>query len=154
MAADVPQPQLRASDADREAAADRLHAAAVEGRLDADELDQRLGEVYAARFCTDLTRLTADVTPPAPPPAPAPAAVYAPAPAAATTNGLAIAAFVAGFFWFAWLGSVCAVIFGHVALRQIKDSGGRQSGSGFAVAGLVLGYLQIAALLFVLAGLS
>lgn len=147
MAADAPQPELRASDADREAAADRLQAAAVEGRLDADELEQRLGEVYGARYCTDLTRLTADITPPAPPPAPAAAAVYAPAPASPVANGMAIASFVAGLVWFAWLGSICAVIFGHIALGQIKESGGRETGRGFAVAGLALGYIGLAWLL-------
>ena len=39
---------LRASDADREATAQRLHTAATEGRLDAEELDERLTAVYAA----------------------------------------------------------------------------------------------------------
>jgi hypothetical protein len=33
---------IRASDADRDAVADRLRAATVEGRLDAGELEQRL----------------------------------------------------------------------------------------------------------------
>jgi hypothetical protein len=151
MAADTPQPQLRASDADREAAADRLQAAAVEGRLDSEELEQRLGEVYAARYCTDLTRITADVTPPAPPPAPAPMPVYAPPAQNATTNGLAVASLVAGLVWFAWLGSICAVIFGHIALGQIKESGGRETGRGLAIGGLALGYIGIAWLLIFLA---
>ena len=142
------QPQLRASDADREAAADRLQTAAVEGRLDAEELEQRLGQVYAARYCTDLTRLTSDVTPPAPPPAPMPAAIYAPPmPAGSVTNGLAIASMIAGIFWFAWLGSICAVIFGHIALGQINASNGRETGRGFAIAGLALGYIGLATML-------
>ena len=144
------QPQLRASDADRERAADRLQAAAVEGRLDAEELEQRLGEVYAARYCSDLTRVTADITPPAPPPAPVPAAMYVPAHAAPVTNGLAIASMIAGIFWFAWLGSICAVIFGHIALGQINDSNGRETGRGFAIAGLALGYIGLAWLLIFL----
>ena len=151
MAADPPQPQLRASDADREAAADRLQAAAVEGRLDSEELEQRLGEVYGARYCADLTRLTSDVTPPAPPPAPMHAAVYAPPPQSPTTNGLAIASMIAGIFWFAWLGSICAVVFGHIALGQINASNGRETGRGFAVAGLALGYIGLAWLLIFLA---
>ena len=36
------QTALRASDADRDAVAERLRQAAVEGRLDPDELEQRL----------------------------------------------------------------------------------------------------------------
>jgi hypothetical protein len=58
------------------------------------------------------------------------------------TNGLAIAALVLGIVWVYWIGSILAVIFGHVALGQIKRTG--QSGQGMAVAGLVLGYIGIA----------
>lgn len=38
-----------------------------------------------------------------------------------------------------------AIPFGHVALRQIARSRGRQQGRGLAIAGLVLGYLALAA---------
>jgi uncharacterized protein DUF1707/2TM domain-containing protein len=62
----------RVSDAEREAVADRLRAAAGEGRLDADELDERLTAAYGARTSAELAPLTADL--PAPP-APAPARV-------------------------------------------------------------------------------
>src|SRR5688500_18975639 len=55
---------LRASDAEREAAAERLRIAAGEGRLTALELEERLSAAYAARFCAELSRPTADVTPP------------------------------------------------------------------------------------------
>jgi len=48
-----------------------------------------------------------------------------------------------------WIGSILAVIFGHVALGQIKRTG--QSGQGMAVAGLVLGYIGIAVLALILA---
>jgi hypothetical protein len=61
----VDAPSLRASDADRDAAADRLRAAAGEGRLDPDELDERVGEVYAARTVGELARLTEDLPQPA-----------------------------------------------------------------------------------------
>lgn len=57
-------------------------------------------------------------------------------------SGLAIASMVLGIIWLAWLGSLLAVIFGHVALRRIRRSG--QRGSGMAVAGLVLGYIGVA----------
>ena len=58
-------PQTLASDADRDAAADLLNSALAEGRLTADEYDQRLGAVYAARTWPQLRRLTEDL--PAPP---------------------------------------------------------------------------------------
>jgi hypothetical protein len=52
---------LRASDADRDAIAARLHEAAVEGRLDADELEERLHLALRARTYGDLRRLVADL---------------------------------------------------------------------------------------------
>lgn len=147
--ANAPQPQLRASDADRESAAERLRQACLEGRIDSDELDQRLGEVYAARWTNDLRRLTSDVTPaPAPPPPPVPYA-YA-IPPARQTNGLAIASLTAGILWFGWLGSIAAVICGHVALAQIKRSNGRETGQGLAITGLVFGWFGVAMLLLVI----
>ncbi len=42
------------------------------------------------------------------------------------------------------LGGLAAVISGHVAKSQIQASAGRMTGDGFATAGLVLGYLNIA----------
>ena len=81
--------------------------------------------------------------PPAPPP------TFVRGPAETGTNGLAIASLTAGFLWLGWLGSIAAVIFGHVALAQIKNSGGRETGQGLAIGGLVLGWLQIGVLLIV-----
>lgn len=145
MSFDPSRPALRASDADREAVAARLREASVDGRIDSEELEQRLSEVYAARWVGELDRLVADVVPP-PPPAPPPYAyprplvAYQPGP---SVNGLAVASLVASFFWVLWFGSLLAVIFGHVALSQIKQSGVRQSGYGMAIAGLVLGYVEL-----------
>ena len=144
-----PPPALRASDADREAIAERLRVASIDGRIDADELEQRLSAVYAARWVADLDRLVADVSPPPAVVAPPPYAPY-PAPVYQSTNGLAVASLVAGFLWIGWLGSILAVIFGHIALGQINRSGGREGGSGLAIAGLVLGYMGVATLLLVL----
>jgi hypothetical protein len=59
------------------------------------------------------------------------------------TNGLAVASLVASLLWMGWFGSVAAIVLGHVALRQINESGGRQSGRGLAVAGLVIGYFAV-----------
>jgi hypothetical protein len=54
-------PELRASDADREQAAELLRRAAGEGRLTVEELDERLAEAFAARTRAELQRLVADV---------------------------------------------------------------------------------------------
>jgi Domain of unknown function (DUF1707)/Cell wall-active antibiotics response 4TMS YvqF len=57
-------PELRASDADREHAAETLRRAAGEGRLTMDELDERLNTAYASRTRAELERLVADVVVP------------------------------------------------------------------------------------------
>jgi hypothetical protein len=54
----------RASDAEREAVADRLRAASAEGRLEPDELDERVGRVYAARTHGELATVTEDLPEP------------------------------------------------------------------------------------------
>jgi hypothetical protein len=74
------QGRWRASHADREQVVGALKAAFVQGRLTADELDERVGQALAARTYAELaaftTNLPADPTPalqPAPAPLPAPA---------------------------------------------------------------------------------
>jgi hypothetical protein len=60
--ANVPDPQgMRASDADRDRAAEVLREAAAEGRLSLEELDQRLDLVYAAKTYAELAPVTADL---------------------------------------------------------------------------------------------
>ena len=54
---------LRASDADRDAVTDRLHQAAVEGRLEPDELEERVHAALRARTYGELTPLVADLPP-------------------------------------------------------------------------------------------
>ena len=56
-----PLPEQRASDADRERAVITLGRAAGDGRLDVDELEERLQAAYAARTHGELERLLADV---------------------------------------------------------------------------------------------
>ena len=68
-----------------------------------------------------------------------------------STNGLAIASLVLGIVWIYWIGSILALVFGYVARRQIRESGGRQNGDGMAVAGIVLGWIGIATLALVIA---
>lgn len=55
------QGELRISDADREAAAQRLHAALGEGRITLVELEERIAVVYAARTYADLEPPLADL---------------------------------------------------------------------------------------------
>jgi hypothetical protein len=55
------QPGLRASDAEREQVAEILRQAAGDGRIDVDELDERLQAVYTSRTKAELAPLTADV---------------------------------------------------------------------------------------------
>ena len=63
-------------------------------------------------------------------------------------NGFAVASLVLSLLWLFWLGSLLAVIFGHIALSQIKKSG--ELGYGFAIAGLVLGYIGLGLLVLAL----
>jgi hypothetical protein len=64
--ADGPQPAphpelLRIGNAEREQVVQRVHDAFAEGRLDAEELQQRLDGVYRAKTLADLTPLVADL---------------------------------------------------------------------------------------------
>jgi hypothetical protein len=52
---------VRASDAEREQAAEVLRAGYADGRLTRDELDERLGAGYAAKTRADLRSLTSDL---------------------------------------------------------------------------------------------
>ena len=52
---------LRISHADRDRVAEVLRVAAGDGRIDADELDERLSAAYAARTHAELLPLTADL---------------------------------------------------------------------------------------------
>jgi Domain of unknown function (DUF1707) len=54
-------PPVRASDAERDQAAEILRAGYAEGRLSRAELDERLTAAYTARTCADLHDLTSDL---------------------------------------------------------------------------------------------
>ena len=54
-------PDMRASDADRDRVMEVLRAAAVDGRLTPDELDERLEAALASRTLGELATLTADL---------------------------------------------------------------------------------------------
>lgn len=56
------------------------------------------------------------------------------------TNAYAIVSLICAFVF-----SPLAIIFGHLSLKQIASTG--EQGRGMAIAGLVLGYLSVLALL-------
>ncbi len=101
-------PGLRASDADREDAVTRLREHAAAGRLDVEELEQRIGAAYAARTHGELAVLQRDL------PRAAPQAYRRPARRAdrhewtvfLQVNALLVAIWAfagAGYFWPAWV---------------------------------------------------
>ncbi|MBE3070973.1 MAG: DUF4190 domain-containing protein [Planctomycetes bacterium] len=97
----------------------------------------------------------ADVTRP---PAPSSAADLAPPPAAPRTSGLAVASLVCGLAGVCTcgLGGLIGLVLGLVGLRRIRRSGGRLTGRGLAVGGVVVSVLGLAlgALVLVLASVG
>jgi len=77
---------------------------------------------------------------------PSPAPSYPPQglPFAPQTSGLAIVSLICGILFFMFPSAVAAIIFGHISRSDIRRSGGRKTGAGIALAGLVLGYIGIA----------
>ncbi len=72
--------------------------------------------------------------------------------AAKKDSGLAIASLVCGIA--AWIifpvvAAIAAVVTGHLAKKEIRESGNTLGGDGMALAGLLMGYIQLG--LFVLA---
>jgi len=136
-----PQPNMLAAAADRERTIDVLKAAFGEGRLTKEEFESRSGRVLAARTYADLAAIVADL--PAGPSGPvSPYHVgyqYPPAVHGPPTNGLAIGSMVCGIL--PMIAAFPAIIFGHLARAQIRQTGER--GDSMAVAGLVLGYLWL-----------
>jgi type IV secretory pathway VirB6-like protein len=150
---------LRASQSDRERAADVLKAAFAEGRLTQDEYTERVGQVHEARTYADLATLTADLPigplgtlfPGSMPsgsmlpavPAPAPAPPTAGASAYRPVSQLAILSLVFGLatFMFPVLPVTLfpAIILGVAALARISTAG--QRGVGLAAAGIGLALL-------------
>jgi hypothetical protein len=57
----IRDPNLRASDADREATADRLRQHHTDGRIDQEEFQERLDRCYAAKTLGELAELTRDL---------------------------------------------------------------------------------------------
>ena len=132
-------PAMRAASADRERAVDVLKAGFAEGRLTQDEYNDRMGRAYTARTYAELMALTADL-PAGAMPAVWPMSVYQPP---VTTNSLARASLVLGVAEFFTMGltAIPAIICGHMAKREMRQTG--QRGDGLATSGLVLGYMAV-----------
>ena len=63
------------------------------------------------------------------------------------TNTLALVSIISGVVGWVmvpFVASIVAVVTGHMARSQIRQSAGREDGDGLAVAGLVLGYVGLA----------
>ena len=139
---------MRATDADRDHAGAVLQNAYSEGRLSWPEFDARSTALVNAQTYDQLTALTADLPARAagqpPQPYPYPPQGYPGYPLSQRTNGMAIAAMICGiaqFFGFWLLGTIPAVVLGHIARRQIRQTG--EQGAGMALAGLILGYVGL-----------
>jgi Domain of unknown function (DUF4190) len=83
---------------------------------------------------------------------PTPGYPYGPGPAylpsaSPTTNGMAIASLVLGILWIYWIGSLLALVFGYIALKQIRRR--NEAGRGLALAGVILGWVGAAFLVLV-----
>lgn len=62
----------------------------------------------------------------------------------AQTSVKAIASLACSLFLFAFPLSILAIIFGHIAVSEIRTSAGRLKGEGIAITGLILGYVGLA----------
>jgi Domain of unknown function (DUF4190)/Domain of unknown function (DUF1707) len=141
---------MRATDQDRENVRSILQDAHAQGRLDWQDFDARSTALMTAQTYDQLAALTADLPnriPGSPP------QVWQPAmPSTGTTNGMAVAALVCGIVQFCgfWLvGTIPAIILGHLARRQIRQTG--EQGAGLATAGIILGWVGVGlSILFVI----
>ena len=144
---------MRATDTDRENVRQILQDAHAQGRLSWDEFDSRTTSLLNAQTYGQLAELTSDLPNriPGTPPHVYQQQQFAAQPfgtqpfgAQRPTNSMAIAALICGvcqiFFWF--LTGIPAVVFGHIARRQIRQTG--EAGDGMALAGMILGYIGLA----------
>jgi len=136
---------MRATDADRDVVHTLLQAAYADGRLTWEEFDTRSTSLMQAKTFDQLTALTMDLRQPV---------SYRPGSYPGRTNSMAVASMVCGigqiFFWF--LAGVPAIVFGHVARRQIRESG--EAGDGMALAGLIMGYVGVLVPILIIAGIA
>lgn len=148
---------MRASDADRERAADVLKAALAEGRLNYEEHRVRLDRLMRSGTYGEMQQVVADLPagglpfpqhPPGELVRPTHGAInpwatpYQPYVQPRQNEGLAQASLALGLLTpFCGVTSIPAIITGHLALRRIEETG--NGGKGMAIAGIVFGYLAI-----------
>jgi hypothetical protein len=132
-------PCMLASTADRDRSVRVVKESFAEGRLTAEELDQRLGKVLVSRYFEELMALTADL--PVGPFGRLPA--HPVTPAFPRLNRLAVAALVCAGAGPVSLGitAIPAVALGEIARRRIRRTGER--GFAAATAAVVLGSLMM-----------
>jgi hypothetical protein len=116
---------LRASDADREHIAERLRQAAAEGRLFADELEERLGAAFSAKTYGELDEVVSDLPDPEPRPTGRRGEFTRRRPAVALAVALALAMML--------IAMIASAVAGHGHLGH----GGHGPGSGAALIWLV-----------------
>jgi len=138
------QGKMRAADADRDRVVECLNMAYSEGRLSRDEYDGRLENALSARTYADLDQLVTDL----------PAARSTAVTPVAKTNELAIASLACGLaqFMSGPVLAIPAIVFGHVARRQIKRTG--EQGGDLALAGLILGWAALILTIVLIVGLA
>jgi len=58
---------------------------------------------------------------------------------------------IVSWFIVPFIGGIVAVVLGHIAQNEIRKSNGAIGGSGMALAGLILGYVQIVFMILLIA---
>ena len=117
-----PAGRIRVGDADRERVIDRLRSHAAAGRLDTQELEERLERAYAARYGSDLQAVLAEL-PSEPTPRVRPTRSHAtPVPLLpiAVVALVALAA-VTGAWWLMWL--IWPIVIGLGPRRHYRRAG-------------------------------
>jgi Domain of unknown function (DUF1707) len=111
--------ETRASDAERDNVANTLRTHAAAGRLDPDELEDRLERAFAARTRADLAPLVADL--PTPPPKPRRELPRIPPVIPLAILLISIWALTgAGYFWPIWpIGAMLVGAFKHQGCRPV-----------------------------------
>jgi len=130
---------LRASPTDRNRVIEIVKMSFAEGRLTKPELDLRIGQALASRYFPELMALIADL----------PAGHLARLPWHSTDfapmrlNRLAVAALACAFAGpvTAGVSMIPAIVVGHVARRQVRQTGER--GAAAADAAVLLGWLSL-----------
>ena len=132
--------QIRVSDAERQAAADRLGAAMADGRLDMAEYDRRIALAYGAVTYDDLDQLFTDLPhPPSPFPGPYAYPAMPGAPPARYARPAGTVGEVRGTGLQMLLLLVTVGIWGYVYYFQVHDEMKRHAGTGIGgVLALVL----------------